>query len=134
MQCIKRVTSLTTSWAPSRGCGASSIYSLLAARVLPSIRMVGTEIDERSMEFAKMNIELNKLENQILLFKSDVNGPILPLEIFTIFSNDSVIDFTMCNPPFYASEEEIAAGLSLKQDDPLTVRIFFSPFSKRKLC
>lgn len=84
------------------GVGANTIYPILAARIF-GWHMVGSDIDETAVASAEKNvkatqdlsekIEIRKQTNNADLFK----GIIAPGEYF---------DFTMCNPPFHASEEE----------------------------
>ncbi|BGP19882.1 hypothetical protein JCM10213v2_008013 [Rhodosporidiobolus nylandii] len=112
------------------GTGASCIYPLLAVRTLAPtasgafsaspapLRMLATDIDARSLSFAKRNVELNELEERIRLFEVEQAGAIFPKEVV-----DSVerIDFTMCNPPFYSSDDEMASSLAAKELEPFAV-------------
>jgi 23S rRNA (adenine1618-N6)-methyltransferase len=53
------------------GTGASAIYPLLACRQRPGWRMLCTEIDEKSREYARRNIDENGLDNRIKLVNCD---------------------------------------------------------------
>ncbi|BGP35164.1 hypothetical protein JCM10296v2_006994 [Rhodotorula toruloides] len=108
------------------GTGASAIYPLLAVRTaesasfsstspFPPLKMLTTDINDHSLHFARRNIATNDLAGAIQLFKVDAEGAIFPEEVV---SSVEQIDFTMCNPPFYNSDEEIAASLAKKEHEP----------------
>ncbi|MGJ8685338.1 MAG: 23S rRNA (adenine(1618)-N(6))-methyltransferase RlmF [Nonlabens sp.] len=88
------------------GTGANMIYPILGTAIF-NWKMVGSEVDEDSYAFAKALQEKismpksRKISNIALRFQEDrgsiLKGIIKPQELY---------DFTMCNPPFYASEEE----------------------------
>lgn len=63
---------------------------------------MSTDIDEESLSIAKKNVEMNNLENKITL--KLVNDSNLMLD--GVIPNDKTFDFCMCNPPFFADEEE----------------------------
>ena len=91
------------------GTGATCIYPLLG-NIIYNWTFVGTDIDKKSIDNAKQIIEQNKLENQITfrLQKNKNNilkGIIKPNDFFTI---------SMCNPPFYKSEEEALKATNRK--------------------
>uniref|UniRef100_A0A0A9XA45 U6 small nuclear RNA (adenine-(43)-N(6))-methyltransferase n=1 Tax=Lygus hesperus TaxID=30085 RepID=A0A0A9XA45_LYGHE len=77
------------------GTGALCIYPLLAWKHL-SWRMLGTETDEHSCQCAQLNIEKNKLEDQVsvTLVSSDTY-------LIGAVKEDETYDFCMCNPPFH---------------------------------
>ncbi len=84
------------------GVGASAIYPILGAQIY-NWNMVGADISEASVDFAKRNVEATAgLSNSIAIRHQTNNSNIfndiiLPDEHFT---------FTMCNPPFFMSEED----------------------------
>ncbi|KAI5474536.1 ribosomal RNA large subunit methyltransferase F [Pseudohyphozyma bogoriensis] len=100
------------------GTGSSAIYPLLACRTLHSVRMVGTEIDDVSFEHARRNIGGNGLDKRVALMRADVEGSVFPEDMF---GASSTFDFTMCNPPFYSSAEEVADSLAAKELEPFAV-------------
>lgn len=100
------------------GTGASAIYALLASRTLPNVRMVATDIDDHSLSYARRNIDQNSLADRVALRKSNPATILFPEEIF---ANSQRFDFSMCNPPFYASAEEVAESLAAKEYDPHAV-------------
>jgi len=89
------------------GTGANAIYALLG-QVIFNWKMVGCDSNAASVAIAQQNtqaykdIEIRHQNNKSYLFK----GIIKPGEYF---------DFTMCNPPFYASEEEAIKAKQTKQ-------------------
>jgi 23S rRNA (adenine1618-N6)-methyltransferase len=88
------------------GVGSSCIYPLIACAARPNWKFVGTEIDQKSYEYALHNVASNELESRIQLFKTTALHRLLPLDSFKI----NIIDFTMCNPPFFKSVEEMEAS------------------------
>lgn len=71
------------------------------------------EIDRSSYECASFNIAANGLQSRIHLHKPELHEPILsPL------LGSEVFDFTMCNPPFYSSREEIEKSTTEKEFSP----------------
>lgn len=100
------------------GTGSSAIYPLLFSRLLSRVKMMATEIDQKSYESAQANISNNNLANQIELIRYTAKqSSIFPTA--HILASPSRLAFTMCNPPFYSSREEMDE-LSLKKDtEPL---------------
>ena len=83
------------------GTGATLIYPLLGNSLF-SWQFVATDCNRESLENAKKIIAKNKLSDVISLrFQKDatkiLKGILKATEVFTV---------VMCNPPFYASEEE----------------------------
>lgn len=83
------------------GTGATCIYPLLGNTIY-QWKFVGTDIEENSLKTAQHILVKNKLEDQIeLRFQKDemqiLKGIIKPSDRFTA---------SMCNPPFFKSEEE----------------------------
>ncbi|EIW74733.1 hypothetical protein CONPUDRAFT_169696 [Coniophora puteana RWD-64-598 SS2] len=100
------------------GTGASAIYPLLACSMDPSWHMVGLEIDDESARCALQNVAANNLSDRIDIRMSVLDGP-----IFALFDDDldTQYDFTMCNPPFYGSAQEIAESAEGKLYGPRSV-------------
>ncbi|BGP43199.1 hypothetical protein JCM10449v2_007227 [Rhodotorula kratochvilovae] len=113
------------------GTGASAIYPLLAVRTLEppsastfssgagpsssSVRMLATDIDAHSLEYARRSVVQNGLSDRISVFEVEQGGALFPPEVV---NSVSAIDFTMCNPPFYTSQDEIDASLAAKELEP----------------
>ncbi|KAI9007719.1 ribosomal RNA large subunit methyltransferase F-like protein [Hyaloraphidium curvatum] len=86
-------------WGIDIGVGCSCIYPLLGCATNPSWNFFGTDIDDRSIEYAQDNVRRNQLDQRITL-KLNTSRDILPPEILP----DAVaaFDFVLCNPPFYS--------------------------------
>ena len=67
--------------------------------------MYGTDIDETNYEHAIHNVALNEWDDTIKIVKTKADGPLLPLDAL----KTDRLDFTMCNPPFFATKEEALA-------------------------
>ncbi|KAI8643636.1 hypothetical protein BD408DRAFT_385291 [Parasitella parasitica] len=97
------------------GVGASCIYPLLGSATNPTWHFLGTEINQRSVDFANRNVQSNHLEDRITIkHNSD------PSKIF-LLEQDKQYTFSMCNPPFYSSQEEIDQGLLNKELEPSAI-------------
>ncbi|XP_060521193.1 U6 small nuclear RNA (adenine-(43)-N(6))-methyltransferase [Cylas formicarius] len=82
------------------GTGASCVYPLIAAKK-NNWSMVGTEIDEKSVSFAKKNVESNKLSSLITIVR------VQPDTFLKGAVGNDPYDFCMCNPPFFSSFHEV---------------------------
>lgn len=80
------------------GTGASCVYPLIAASK-NKWHMLATEIDDNSIEFARNNVVANQLEVLIEVQKVTKDA------FFDHITNE--YDFVMCNPPFFASHQEV---------------------------
>ncbi|CDK28845.1 unnamed protein product [Kuraishia capsulata CBS 1993] len=93
------------------GTGHVAIYPLLACSEYADINFVGTDIDLDSLNHASQIILDNGFGNRIQLLSSP--------DAETIFFNSMFPDgstyFTMCNPPFYSSRQEILEKRSSKK-------------------
>ncbi|KAG9245797.1 DUF890 domain protein [Calycina marina] len=98
------------------GTGASCIYPLLGCAQRPNWRFAATDIDDKSISFAKENILRNGLQGRIMPLQTKPDGPLIPMDLLG-FEN---IDFGMCNPPFYDSNFDLLASASAKQRPPFT--------------
>ncbi|KAL1682112.1 hypothetical protein EV122DRAFT_287374 [Schizophyllum commune] len=102
------------------GTGASAIYPLLGCATDARWAFVATELDPLSLRFARENVARNGLDKphdaltnsvhapspRIEILQASGDGPLLlPLAAYP----DRQFAFSMCNPPFYESAEEIAA-------------------------
>ena len=104
------------------GTGASCIYPLLAIRALANLRFIATELDEESYAAAELNVHANAAQDRVRLVKIDAQADhVLPEELRG--KEAECVDFTMCNPPFYESHDEIAASLRRKELAPVAVRV-----------
>ncbi|KAH9889026.1 hypothetical protein C8Q73DRAFT_709419 [Cubamyces lactineus] len=99
------------------GTGASAIYPLLGCRTHANWSFTATELDEVSLRCARTNVETNGLHDRIAVTPAQPDGPILA----PLFDSDTVYDFTMCNPPFYSSREEVLQSAEAKELGPNAV-------------
>jgi 23S rRNA (adenine1618-N6)-methyltransferase len=83
------------------GVGATCIYPLLGNAVY-KWNFVGIDIDLDSLDAAQDIIDDNKLDPQILLRQQFDKNNILT----GVIEKDDAFTLSMCNPPFYKSEEE----------------------------
>lgn len=89
------------------GCGASAIYCLLGNAIY-NYEMVGVDVDDQSVAFAKKNT--SKIEG--IEIRNQVNRSFV---LKGILRDDEKFDFVMCNPPFYTSKEEAIKANLKKQ-------------------
>ncbi|KAI1403619.1 hypothetical protein F4819DRAFT_484475 [Hypoxylon fuscum] len=86
------------------GTGASTIYPLLGCIQRPSWSFIATDVDAKSLAYARRNVELNNLQSQIRVVDRTITDYLIPLDELGL----EAIDFVMTNPPFYTSEIEMA--------------------------
>lgn len=116
------------------GTGASCIYPLLGtaqrdwsfiatgntftslASLFISLTDANTDIDESSLHYAEQNMARNNLAHRIRLVPRNPTANLIPLDDLNIPS----ASFVMTNPPFYASDEEMASLAAKKARPPLT--------------
>ncbi|PPQ81845.1 hypothetical protein CVT26_014407 [Gymnopilus dilepis] len=98
--------------------GFNSYLPLLACKLNSNWEMVGTELDDFSDETALKNVESNNLQLSIQILKASNDRPIL------FAQGEQTFDFCMCNPPFYASKEEIEQSAEGKELPPNAVSHF----------
>lgn len=102
-------------WGIDIGTGASCIYPLLGAAQRPW-HFVATDIDPKSLEYARKNVRLNRLEDRIQVLARTSTSALIPLSDLLVHS----VDFVMMNPPFYSSEEELLSLAKRKNRPPLS--------------
>mmetsp|Transcript_40545 Transcript_40545/g.95196 ORF Transcript_40545/g.95196 Transcript_40545/m.95196 type:complete len:535 (-) Transcript_40545:56-1660(-) len=94
------------------GTGASAIFAILGVRQgggrpassLPPWYFLATEVDALSLEAARKNVSANGMEGRIAVVA--VRRDVGPVAAALAATSRSTFDFSMCNPPFYATEEE----------------------------
>jgi 23S rRNA (adenine1618-N6)-methyltransferase len=111
------------------GTGASCIYPLLGHQVY-GWNFVAIDIDSKSVKQAQLNIDKNNLTDKIQLrMQSDSS------QIFNqILKPSDTFSASICNPPFFKSEEEMLKassqklkGLGKKRD---TIRNFSGSYNE----
>ncbi|KIM41749.1 hypothetical protein M413DRAFT_444994 [Hebeloma cylindrosporum] len=95
------------------GTGSTAIYPLLACKRNPKWKIIGTELDPASHMVALQNVNENGMQDSISVEKAEADGKVL----FPLQTTDEIFDFTMCNPPFYSSQEDVETSARGK-DDP----------------
>ena len=107
------------------------------------VNVSSTDIDDTSLEFARKNVLANALQDRISVVQADANGPVLfPLHRYKflylgnllhvlMYRRDTKYDFTLCNPPFYSSRDEIAQSAAAKEFGPNAVRKYESLVYRR---
>ncbi|RKF84051.1 U6 small nuclear RNA -methyltransferase [Golovinomyces cichoracearum] len=98
------------------GTGASCIYPLIGCVLRSRWQFFGTDIDDKSIQHAQLNVERNKLGDRINIVKVDNQDPLIPLQAL----GQEQVNFTMCNPPFYESREEMLKSAQVKKRPPFT--------------
>ena len=92
------------------GVGANCIYPILGSQIF-NWNMVGCDISLDAVNAAKHNVSLTDvLENNLEIRHQDNNANIFE----GVIKPDEYFDFTMCNPPFHASETEATKGTMRK--------------------
>lgn len=89
------------------GTGASAIYTMLCLRSRPNWTMCATDIDKQSFDSAARNLAINNLMTRTKLLQSTFSTPLIPLQALAA----EKLDFTICNPPFFADDAEMRASL-----------------------
>ncbi|WXC61135.1 hypothetical protein SNK03_007016 [Fusarium graminearum] len=97
------------------GTGASCIYPLLGCTER-NWNFIATDIDSKSLEYARKNVTLNNLDQRIKIVDRKWTDNLIPLDELHI----PRIAFTMSNPPFYKSEQELVESAKKKSQAPFT--------------
>lgn len=104
------------------GIGANCIYPILGNRIY-GWSFIGSDIDPVAIESANKIIAANPGLQEAVECRLQTN----PNAIFEgIIQPDEIIDVTLCNPPFHASEEAAQAG-SMRKVKNLTGKKIKSP-------
>ncbi|KAK0385649.1 hypothetical protein NLU13_6826 [Sarocladium strictum] len=96
------------------GTGASCIYPLLGCAQRPW-SFIATDIDSESLSYAQRNVHMNNLEHRIKVVSRQPTDSLIPTEHLP-----ATLDFTMTNPPFYSSPDELSASAAKKSLAPST--------------
>jgi 23S rRNA (adenine1618-N6)-methyltransferase len=75
--------------------------------------MYGTDIDLLNYHHAVHNVSINQWDDRITLVQTKSEGPLIPLDTLKV----DHLNFTMCNPPFFATKSEALATFS-KDEQP----------------
>lgn len=98
-----------------------------------------TDIDEENVKTSSKNVSENGLKDRIQVVKTDPSDGLIPLHtklgierydglttVDAAYANRISLDFTMCNPPFYTSREEMIGAAQAKERPPFSVRHIYS--------
>ncbi|KAI1451743.1 hypothetical protein F4805DRAFT_471405 [Annulohypoxylon moriforme] len=96
------------------GTGASLIYPLLGCIQRPSWSFIATDVDSKSLAYARNNAQLNNMSERIRVVDRTIADRLIPLVELDL----ETIDFVMVNPPFYTSEVEPVDLASRKSRPP----------------
>ncbi|KAL2867168.1 DUF890 domain protein [Aspergillus lucknowensis] len=99
------------------GTGCCSIYPLLGVATRPNWNFIATDIDDENIKTSLHTIKENGLESRIRIVKTNPADELLPLE--TILGVER-LDFTMSNPPFYSSRDEMLQSAQEKERPPFS--------------
>lgn len=88
------------------GTGACCIYCLLSVR-MNNWKMYGLEIDKEIIQHARNNVTRNQLDENITVVDQEGSDRIFDKLFLT---HSEKMTFTMCNPPFYASKDQMIVG------------------------
>lgn len=94
------------------GTGACCIYPILAARK-NDWHFTATEADELNFESSQRTVEKNNLQKNITLVKVTPQS-----HLIGNIDTSLVYNFTMCNPPFFDSEDPVPKSRSDKRTPP----------------
>ncbi|KAL8669648.1 MAG: hypothetical protein Q9168_005774 [Polycauliona sp. 1 TL-2023] len=73
-----------------------------------------TDIDEKNLSYARQNILANNLKSRIRPLLTNPSDPLIPLDALCLDN----IDFTICNPPFYSSPNDLLSSAAAKSRPP----------------
>jgi 23S rRNA (adenine1618-N6)-methyltransferase len=99
------------------GTGCCSIYPLLGVTMRPGWNFIASDIDDENIRTSKHTIKANELESRIRTVKTCPSDDLIPLDTVGV----ERLDFTMCNPPFYSSQDEMLASAEEKERPPFSV-------------
>lgn len=119
------------------GTGATAIYPVLGCLISPTWTFVGTDIDTESLQSARKTVDDPqnntsehlrgarcshqtplKLADRITLLQRSSADKLIPTDKDIDAQCAPLFASSMCNPPFYASAEEMQASLAAKSKPP----------------
>lgn len=110
--------------ARDSGTGASAIYPVLGCACFPTWTFVATDIEADSLDYARANILQHPANHGVLNFAHrihlelrDPDASLIPTGV----ANSPLFHFTMCNPPFYTSWDDMQHSASIKSAKPSAV-------------
>ncbi|KAL4792841.1 hypothetical protein BDV19DRAFT_367867 [Aspergillus venezuelensis] len=98
------------------GTGCCSIYPLLGTSMRPKWNFIASDIDDENIKTSTQTIKANQLDSRIRVVKTSPDDALISLQTLGV----KRLDFTMCNPPFYASQDEMIASAKEKERPPFS--------------
>ncbi|KAL4927295.1 DUF890 domain protein [Aspergillus undulatus] len=98
------------------GTGCCSIYPLLGVSMRPKWNFIASDIDDENIKTSTQTVKANELDSRVRIVKTGPDDALIPLQTFGV----ERIDFAMCNPPFYASQDEMIASAKEKERPPFS--------------
>ncbi|KAL4760859.1 DUF890 domain protein [Aspergillus foveolatus] len=98
------------------GTGCCSIYPILGVRTRPNWKFIATDIDDENIKSSTETVKANNLESRIRIVKTSTDNDLISLNTLGV----ERLDFTMCNPPFYSSQDEMIASAKEKDRPPFS--------------
>lgn len=77
------------------GCGYGPVGVILS-KVMDNVKITMVDINERAVKFAKINSEVNKIDNKVKIYQSDI-----------VSSVDDSFDRVLTNPPIRAGKQTV---------------------------
>ncbi|KAL3455791.1 hypothetical protein BJX64DRAFT_57103 [Aspergillus heterothallicus] len=99
------------------GTGCCSIYPLLGTALRMNWNFVASDIDDENVQTATRTVKENGLDSRIRVVKTNQNDSLFLLEGIPVIEQ---FDFTMCNPPFYTSREDMVNSAEEKERPPFS--------------
>ncbi|GAT19611.1 DUF890 domain protein [Aspergillus luchuensis] len=96
------------------GASSQQVYS---HTILYAHQLTYADIDNDNIRTSRDTVSANKLDSRIEIIQTDPKDELIPLDTKL---NVDRLDFTMCNPPFYASRDELIASAEAKERPPFT--------------
>lgn len=100
------------------GTGHVAIYPLLLHRLRPDAHILATELDPFSLQHARETVAANSAGGSVTVVQAPEGRifPITPVSEEDALSGAETEEyaFTMCNPPFFGSAEQVVASRELK--------------------
>ena len=95
------------------GVGANCIYPIIASQHY-GWQMVGSDINEESIKYANQNVSATEGLSDLIEIRYQENRGLI---LKGIIQQNEFFTFTMCNPPFFASEEDALKASARKNQN-----------------
>ncbi|RAO66719.1 hypothetical protein BHQ10_002731 [Talaromyces amestolkiae] len=130
------------------GTGCCAIYPLLGCSSRPRWRFIATDIDSKNISSSRKSVLDNELDDRVMIMETKPSDPLIPFDKldvdrvwrtglpvrsavlkphagwlvvgWTTSESQLLLDFVMCNPPFYESEDELVSSADAKSRPPFS--------------